>query len=601
MSEVLTDTVVSTTNSAAMPWLQALKLTTPIASQRERILLTVIEEIADQQGNKAALLSDHECLSYQELTERSRQYARWALAQGLAKGDVVCLLMGNRPEYMAIWLGISSTGVVVSLLNTNLTGPSLAHCIRVAAPRKILVAVECLEGLTTSLPHLESSEIWIHGGEGDTHHRIDRELALYSGDPLTLEERRETGIEDLALYIYTSGTTGLPKAARVTHARVMQWSHWFAGMMQATPSDRMYNCLPMYHSVGGVQATGAVLVAGGTVVIREKFSASEFWEDILRWDCTLFQYIGELCRYLCHTPSSPLETRHRIRLACGNGMAPDVWDAFAGRFRIPQVLEFYASTEGNISLFNVPGKTGSIGHIPGYLAHRFAPALVQFDVERGEPIRNEEGFCIPCAPNEVGEALGKVIDDPTSVGRRYDGYSSKEDSEKKVLRDVFESGDKWIRSGDLMRKDSQGFFYFIDRAGDTFRRKGENVATSEVSALICEFPGVRHANVYGVAVPGEDGRVGMAAIVTAYVLKLEALRQHLASRLPPYARPQFLRMRTHADLTGTFKYSTAELVRQGYDPSTVGDPLYFDLPESQAFVPLDKNLYDRIQAGEFRL
>jgi fatty-acyl-CoA synthase len=600
MSNAQTDTAA--TSSSAMPWLQALKLTTPIASRRERILSTVIEEIAGEHGDKAALLSDRESLSYNELTGRARQYGRWALAQGLEKGDVVCLLMTNRPEYLAIWLGISSTGVVVSLLNTQLSGASLAHCIRVASPRTMIVGCDFIDAMQDVVPFLQSpAEIWVHGAGQATYPRIDLELAKYSVDPLGAEERRETGIEDLALYIYTSGTTGLPKAARVTHARVMQWSHWFAGMMQAVSSDRMYNCLPMYHSVGGVQAIGAVLVVGGTVVIRKKFSASEFWSDVVRWDCTLFQYIGELCRYLCHTTPCAEESSHRIRLACGNGLAPDVWEEFSQRFKIPQILEFYASTEGNISLFNVPGKKGSIGHIPGYLAHRFAPALVMLDVDHGVPIRDEKGFCIPCGVDEVGEALGKVVDDPTSVGRRFDGYTSQEDSEKKVLRDVFKAGDIWIRSGDLMRKDAQGFFYFVDRVGDTFRRKGENVATSEVSTVICEFPGVRHANVYGVAVPGADGRVGMAAVVAEETVNVEGLREHIASRLPPYARPLFLRLRTHADLTGTFKYSTAELARQGYDPSTVEDPLYFDLTESRSFVPLDEGLYHRIQAGEFRL
>jgi fatty-acyl-CoA synthase len=602
MSETITYGAISTSNSSSMPWLQALKLTTPIASHRHRILPIVIEEIAAKQPNKPALLSDRESLTYLQLSERARQYARWALAQGLAKGDVVCLLMSNRPEYMAIWLGITSTGVVVSLLNTHLTGPSLAHCIRTASPRHVLVASECVDNLNAALPHLQSSlEISLHGAADSPYPRIDQDLANYSVRPLTPQEQHGTTIDDLALYIYTSGTTGLPKAARVTHARVMQWTHWFAGIMQAVPSDRMYNCLPMYHSVGGVQAPGAVLVAGGTVVLRERFSASEFWSDILRHDCTLFQYIGELCRYLCHAPHSPLETRHRIRLACGNGLAPDVWDAFKSRFNIPQILEFYAATEGNISLFNVQEKKGSIGHIPGYLAHRFAPALVLFDVERGEPVRNEQNFCIPCAPNQVGEALGKVLDDPMILGRRFDGYKNEEDSTRKILHNVFQLGDTWIRSGDLMRKDEQGFFYFVDRVGDTFRRKGENVATSEVSTVISEFPGIRHANVYGVEVPGTDGRVGMAALVTDQILNLTNLHQHLASRLPPYARPLFLRMCVRADLTGTFKYSTTALARQGYNPEMIADPLYVDFFESQGFVPLDKHLYDRIQTGEFRL
>ena len=602
MSEVLSETAVPVSASSAMPWLLALKLTTPIANHRHRILPTAIEEIASRQGSKPALLSDRECLTYTHLAEHARRYARWALEQGLAKGDVVCLLMKNRPEYVAIWLGITSTGVVVSLLNPNLAGASLAHSIRAVSPRLIVVESECEAILTATLSQVESSPmIWIYGPGDGTYARLDLKLGDYSAHPLTRQERRDTTIDDLALYIYTSGTTGLPKAARVTHARVMQWSHWFAGMMQATPSDRMYNCLPMYHSVGGVQAPGAILVASGTVIIREKFSARDFWNDILRWDCTLFQYIGELCRYLCHTKPSPLETRHRIRLACGNGLASEVWDDFKTRFSIPQILEFYAATEGNISLFNVPGKRGSIGHIPGYLSHRFAPALVLLDVERGEPVRDANNLCIPCAPNQIGEALGKVVDDPVSVGRRFDGYRSEEDSRKKILRDVFVAGDTWIRSGDLMRKDEQGFFYFVDRVGDTFRRKGENVATSEVSKAISEYPGVQHANVYGVTVPGTDGRVGMAALVAEQTLNLAGLRQHLASTLPPYARPMFLRMRSNADLTGTFKYSTTNLACQGYDPDTTSDPLYFDHVESNAFVPLDKNLYDRIQAGEFRL
>jgi fatty-acyl-CoA synthase len=602
MSEVRNDKTKHGSASSAMPWLRALELTNPITGNRNRIFPILIEEKAALHGSKPALLSDRENLTYRDLAEHANQYARWALDQGLAKGDVVCLLMTNRPEYMSIWLGITGTGVVVSLLNTHLAGPSLAHCIRAVSPRHIIAASDCVDILTGALRYLDSSPtVWVHGAGDTVHPRIDLELVRYSIEPLTPQERRETTIDDLALYIYTSGTTGLPKAARVTHARVMQWSHWFAGMMQAVPSDRMYNCLPMYHSVGGVQAPGAMLVASGTVVLREKFSASEFWDDILRWDCTLFQYIGELCRYLLHGSPSSRETEHRIRLACGNGLAPEVWDAFKDRFNIPQILEFYAATEGNISLFNVQGKLGSIGHIPGYLAHRFAPALVLLDVESGEPVRNELGFCIRCAPNQIGEALGKVVDDPTNVGRRFDGYKSKGDSEKKVLRDVFEPGDTWIRSGDLMRKDEQGFFYFIDRVGDTFRRKGENVATSEVSAAICEFPGIRHANVYGVPVLGTEGRVGMAALVADTAVDLVGLHRHLVSRLPAYARPLFLRMRASADVTGTFKYSTTELVRQGYDPGAIADPLYFDLMESNQFVPLDESLYNRIQNGEIRL
>jgi fatty-acyl-CoA synthase len=280
-------------------------------------------------------------------------------------------------------------------------------------------------------------------------------------------------------------------------------------------------------------------------------------------------------------------------------LSAEIWDAFKDRFRIPQILEFYAATEGSVSLFNIRGKRGAIGHIPGYLSHRFSPALITIDLETGEPARNDEGRCIRCASNQIGEALGKVVNDPSDLGSRFEGYTSADASEKKILRDVFEAGDAWFRTGDLMRKDERGYYFFVDRIGDTFRRKGENVATSEVAEMICEFQGVQHANVYGVAVPGVEGRVGMAALVTGHELNLTGLRTHLANCLPSYARPVFLRVRDQADLTGTFKYSKTELVRQGYDPDASSDQLYFD--DAEKFVPLDKALYRHIQSGEFRL
>jgi fatty-acyl-CoA synthase len=345
-----------------------------------------------------------------------------------------------------------------------------------------------------------------------------------------------------------------------------------------------------------------MLVSGAAVVVREKFSSSAFWGDLARWQCTLFQYIGELCRYLLHTASAAGERDHGIRMACGNGLAPEVWEPFQQRFGIPRILEFYASTEGNVSLFNVPGKVGAVGHIPPYLAHRFSPPLVRHDPDTGEPARGDSGLCIRCGVGETGEALGRLVEDAATLGSRFDGYSSPEATAAKILRDVFEPGDAWFRTGDLMRRDAQNYFYFVDRAGDTFRRKGENVATAEVAASICAFAGVRHANVYGVAVPGVDGRVGMAAVVADAdgELDLAGLRAHLAAALPGYARPLFLRLRQEVEVTGTLKYAKAELVREGYDPHAIADPLYVELPGSASFVPLDPGLYDRIQAGDIR-
>ena len=592
----------NTDNSAAKAWLRALELTAPIPRNRERVMSTVIDQLAMSCGDAPALVSDRECFTYRELAERSKKYARWALKQRVAKGDVVCLLMTNRPEYFAVWLGISSAGGVVALLNTNLVGPSLAHCINVVRPKHLIVSEEFVDTLVAARPVLtESPEIWAHGADHASFPRIDVDTEWQACEQLNEGERPSLSIEDRALYIFTSGTTGMPKAVNVSHARVMQWSHWFAGMMGVQPTDRMYSCLPMYHSIGGVLVPGATLVGGGSVVIREKFSASQFWSDVVRWDCTIFQYIGEFCRYLLHATPSSNDQDHRIRLACGNGLAPDVWDEFKDRFGIPRILEFYASTEGGVSLFNAEGKRGAIGRIPPYLTHRFSPALVRFDVEKGEPVRDEQGFCVACAPNEPGEALGKVSNDPSSVGSRFEGYSDERASEKKILRDVFQRGDVWVRTGDLMRKDDKGFFYFVDRVGDTFRWKGENVATSEVSEAICAFPGVKHASVYGVTIPATEGRAGMAALVAFRPLDLCAFRQHLKEHLPPYARPVFLRLRDDIEVTGTFKYSKTDLITQGYDPTITTDTIYFDNPESQAFHLLDETLYGRIRGGKIRI
>ena len=584
--------------SASKAWLRALELSAPIAAQPQRTLPLVIDELALTRGDALALLSDGESLTYRALAERSHRYARWALAQGLGRGDTVCLLMPNRPEYLAIWLGVTRAGGVVALLNTQLIGPSLEHCIALASPRHIIADVSLLDRLA-GIAH--SAKLWVHGAGHERFARLDLELEHLSGTDLDVAECSLPSLEDRALYIYTSGTTGLPKAANVSHYRLMQWAHWFAGIMQVRPDDRMYNCLPMYHSVGGVVATGAVLIGGGSVVLREGFTARRFWDEVVRWDCTLFQYIGELCRYLLHTESVASEVAHRVRLCCGNGLRPDVWEAFQARFRIPRILEFYAATEGNVSLYNVEGKPGAIGRIPPFLVHRFPIALVRFDVERGEPIRDEHGHCIRCAPKEAGEAIGRIAADPSRPGGRFEGYTSADASERKVLRDVFEAGDAWFRTGDLMRKDEEGWFYFVDRIGDTFRWKGENVSTSEVAEAICAFPGVREASVYGVEVPATEGKAGMAALVADPGFDLAAFRAHLAARLPAYARPLFLRLRDAIDLTATFKHAKGDLAREGYDPALITDPLYFDDPRQKAFVRVSSMLYEHIRRGQLRL
>jgi fatty-acyl-CoA synthase len=582
--------------------LRTLKMTTPIAKNPNRVFPDVVDDLAAKFGDAPALLSDRERLTYRALAARANRYARWALAEGLAKGDAVCLLMPNRPEFMAIWLGVTRAGGVVSLLNTNLAGQALAHCINVVEPRHVIVAADVASNFLTARPHLAvNAKVWAHGANGGDLPRLDEEVERYTGEALAAGERPALTIEDRALYIYTSGTTGLPKAANINHYRLMLAAHGFAGIMDIRASDRIYDCLPMYHTVGGVVATGAALINGGSVAIREKFSAREFWDDVVRWECTVFQYIGELCRYLVNSPPHPRETAHRLRLACGNGLRPDVWGEFQKRFRIPQILEFYAATEGNVSMFNFEAKLGAVGRIPWFLKHRFPTKLVKFDIDAEQPVRDAKGLCIPCAANEIGEAIGKILKDPSRPGSRFEGYASAAETEKKILRDVFEKGDAWFRTGDLMRQDEHGYFYFVDRIGDTFRWKGENVATSEVQETITVFPGIKQANVYGVAVANREGRAGMAALVVEPGLDLKALRDYLAAHLPDYARPLFLRILPEIDITATFKQKKFDLVREGFDPARVADPLYFNDPEAKTFVRLDQALHDRIQAGQAKV
>ena len=615
-------------------WLKALELTSGFGEAATRTFPVVLDELAARYGDAPALIADDEALSFADLARRSRRYSRWAIGQGLGKGDAVALVMPNRPDYVAAWTGLSRIGCIVALINTNLTGTALAHCVRAAGATAMIVDARLLDVARTALPHLsEAPHLFVcrpvtapprphaepppEGGVSkheaapasfDTLPSVAAqdegawdELDIDACDGAPFDAGHDVTLADPALYIYTSGTTGLPKAARVSHRRIMTWSFWFAGLIGTTPDDRMYDCLPLYHSVGGIVAIGSMLCAGASVVIAEKFSASRFWNDIRRHECTVFQYIGELCRYLVAAPHSPDEAGHRLRLACGNGLRAEVWTAFQQRFAVPRILEFYAATEGNFSLVNVEGEPGAIGRIPPFLAHRFPAAIVRFDQERGEPLRDTDGLCIRCARDEPGEAIGLIRDGEAEHGGAFEGYTSAAETDRKVLRDVFRPGDRWFRTGDLMRVDGRGFYYFVDRIGDTFRWKGENVATTEMVEALSASPGVVEATVYGVAVPGAEGRAGMAAIVPGSGFTLEALRAHLRARLPAYARPLFLRLQSAIAVTETFKPKKADLVREGFDPARVADPLFFDDARRGAYVPLDAALFAAITSGSVRL
>ena len=559
-----------------------------------------LEDWARLFEDRPALTSERESFTYRQLDARANRYARWARAKGLVKGDAVALMMPNRPEYLAIWFGLARVGVGTALINTNLVGAALAHSFAVVNAKAAIVEASLMPAFAGARQNIP---VYAHGATSTGESRIDVEVESASPASLGADERPSLSINDAALYIYTSGTTGLPKAARITHSRALRAMFGFSASANAKPHDRMYLCLPMYHTNGGLLAPGIVLSVGGSCYIRERFSASAFWIDVTRQQSTLFMYIGELCRYLVNVPPGPNDRAHRIRAAIGNGLRPDIFSTFQQRFGIPDVLELYASTEGNAVMLNFDSRPGAVGRIPSWAASRFPMTIVAFDVDENTHKRDAEGHCIRCAPGENGELLAEIRDDPKMPAARFDGYADATATRAKILRGVFSVDDVWFRSGDLMRRDKLGYYYFVDRIGDTFRWKGENVSTTEVAETISSFPNVREAIVYGVAVPHHDGRAGMAALVVESVamFDLDGLYAHLAKTLPAYARPAFLRFRSDLDVTGTFKPKKMELVAEGFDPRRVQEPLFRVDRAGGVYRRVDADFVDAIAAGAITL
>lgn len=560
-----------------------------------------LERAVDRHASRIAILFENERWTYADLELRANRYATWAVDQGIDPGATVALFMENRPDYLAVWFGLAKVGIATALINTQLTGTGLAHCVATACADHIIVDAPLAEAWRSARSHVGAEvSAWLSGDVADDFGRLDEVLSEGSSGRPDRRLRAESRAEDLVLLIYTSGTTGLPKAARITHLRMLLTMHSFAAASGSTARDVIYAPLPLYHTVGGVCAPGIALTVGGAIALRRQFSASAFWSDCVRFEATLFQYIGELCRYLLNASPQPDERRHRLRLAVGNGLRPDVWDRFQQRFAIPRILEFYGATESNLTLFNFDGGPHAIGRAPPYMKSAVNVALIRFDPVAERPVREASGRCTPCVDEEIGEAIARI--DPARAQMRFEGYSDAEATESKVLRDVLQPGDAWFRSGDLMRRDRLGYFYFVDRIGDTFRWKGENVSTTEVAGVIASVPGVFEVNVYGVEVPGCGGRAGMASLVVDEArFDPAGVREAVHAGLPGYARPLFLRLTRVMETTGTFKQKKAEAIREGFDPRTVGDALMFDDPRHRAYVSLSEAVHDEIVSGALRL
>ena len=577
---------------------RTLKRVKTIASDSPNLICDDIQAAVDQWRTRSAMTFEGRTLSYGELDAIANRLAHWGKGANLRRGQTVALFMPNRLEYFAIWYGLSKIGVVTALINNQLSGLALAHCLNISQAACIIVDSETSPVFEATKPLLEKPlPQWVLGPAHGDQRDLVQALKSCSQLPPDRSAREDIRARDTALLIFTSGTTGLPKAARITHVRAQLYMRGFAGATGAKSTDRIYVALPLYHATGGLCALGAALLNGGSVFLRRKFSATHFWTEAIDEGCTMFVYIGELCRYLVNQAPSEEESRHKIRMAFGNGLRPDIWPVMKQRFRIPEILEFYGSTEGNVSMFNFDGREGAIGRAPKWLRKQFNIRLVQFDVEAEAPIRGINGLCIEAGAGQIGECIGQIGHDARS---EYSGYVDKAASEKKVLHDVFEKGDRWFATGDLMKTDSDGYFYFVDRIGDTYRWKGENVSTNEVAERLLGAPGVKEANVYGVAVEGAEGRAGMAGLVVGPEFDIKTFGEQVTRDLPPYAQPVFVRVLPALETTGTFKTRKIDLIADGYDPGKIKGPLFFHDPK-KGYVRITKSVFEKISMGAVKL
>ena len=547
--------------------------------------------------DRPALLFDDRRYTHRELDREANRWAHMLAARGVRKGDAVALFVDNRPELLFAVAGIVKLGAIAAMINSRQHGHALAHSLRICKANVFVIGEELWSTFAELGPALEAPErdrlLWLaERGESTAPPEAtdaDRELARASrASPPQLADVR---LGDPCFYVYTSGTTGLPKASIMSHFRWVKGAGAFGmAALALRPDDVLYVALPLYHSNALTVAWSAAASTGAALALRRRFSVSAFWDDVRRYRATSFIYIGELCRYLLNQPPRPDDRSHAVRAIVGNGLRPDIWKHFKARFGIEEVYEFYSASEANIAFVNVLNADCTIGLCP-------APyALVRYDVDRDEPVRGSDGKLVRVGHGEVGLLIAKI-----SERYAFDGYTDPTANERKLLRDVFEPGDCWFNSGDLLR--DQGFRHaqFVDRVGDTFRWKGENVSTNEVAEVLNSFPQVAESTVYGVQIPGTDGRCGMAAVVLRVPLAeldLAGLASHLRAQLPAYAVPLFLRIEDALEVTGTFKQLKSELRRQGFDPALVTRPLFVVPPGSATYVPLTAELHRAITRGE---
>jgi acyl-CoA synthetase (AMP-forming)/AMP-acid ligase II len=579
---------------------RALKLFEGLLLYRTDSHETIAAQLQARAGrhpNRVFLYYGERSYTYAEANALVNRHCAAYRALGVGEGDVVALLLENRPEFLWHMFALHKIGAISSLINTHLQAGALAHAVRICAPKRVVVGSEVWSQFAPVVDEVGPDAREMVDVDIDPEEPIvpaapqwsDRLQGTSDANPSELGPT----LRAQAAFIYTSGTTGLPKAAIVRHERFFRAGRvWATAAFRFKRGDVLYNCLPLYHSNSVLLATGSVVTAGASMALVRKFSRTRFWDDVRKYDATQFIYIGELCRYLLNNPPSPRDREHRVHSISGNGLRREIWQEFQRRFGISRVAEFYAATEGNCITLNLLNLVGSVGpRLPGM-------ALVRWDESAQDFRRDSHGQLQRVRNGEPGILLGKI-----RRRARFEGYHDKAASEQKILRDVFHPGDAWFNTGDLLRRDQRAHLYFVDRVGDTFRWKGENVATSEVQAQLAQWSEVEEASVYGVSIPGTEGRAGMAALVlrNGHGFDADAFRDHATAGLAAYARPLFVRVRKELQKTSTLKLQKGELQKEGYDPRNISDPLYFFDAKSGKYVPITPELYDTIASGQLPL
>lgn len=563
-----------------------------------------VQRNAEAFGERIAFLFEGERVTWSEFNALANRLAHTLAENGLRRGDTASVVMENRIEFLATIVALNKIGAVGALINTNLRGRQLIHCITVTDSKKCIFGEELADAIAEvkgELPLEEGSDYFFVPDKGtNPAPNWSRDLLAESSEAPAANPAvtDEITLGENCLYIYTSGTTGLPKAAVMSNRRFLQSSGLsHRALYRATEQDRFYVCLPLYHATGLMVGVGAALSSGASSFIRRKFSASSFLPEVREHNTNLLIYIGELCRYLMNTPEKPDDADNPLHTMTGNGMRPDIWIPFKERFGIKRVSEFYGSSEGNVAFANLLNKDCTVGMTAARVA------LVKYDVDADEIVKTADGRCIEVPSGEPGLLLGHINEEAV-----FEGYTDPEATEKKILRNVLEEGDAWFNTGDLMKVvDHVGYtlgydhYQFVDRVGDTFRWKSENVSTNEVGEIISGFNDIKFCNVYGVEVPGADGRAGMAAVTLADgvgELDPAAFSSYVNDNLPPYARPVFIRVQPDLEVTGTFKMLKGELKKQAYDLDQVEDPIFVMKPGSSTYEPLDAEFAAVIARGE---